>query len=306
MTNTQQEQQQPKTNGDRTEKYIGEFTKREVVTLRADNPQLNDHEFEKFLHICVNNGLNPFKNHVVCNVFNGKNGRNMSVTITAEGVLHLARKNKNFKGIDTQLVHENDEFQIDVTENKIQHKIGFPRGRVLGGYCIAKHAELGEKVFLMDVEEVEHMKKGRNASMWTTWFNDMFRKHMVIRTAKEQFGVDVSDDVIVQSSATEGAIQMQQQPAAPGRVEVGEDQFVDENAEIRKLWANIKADADAATIKKVMQKTFAGRSEQSLNLAEVVALQKMVGYEVNKKQNQPEPEPQQPQDEFDEFDSYFD
>jgi recombination protein RecT len=43
-------------------------------------------------------------------------------------------------------------------------------------------------------EEVEHNLRGNNKALWEKYFNDFFKKHMVKRAAKGQFGIDISED----------------------------------------------------------------------------------------------------------------
>jgi recombination protein RecT len=301
----QNEQQEAKTpSADINEKYLGNFTKNELTTLKNTIARGTDNnEFMLFVQTCVNTGLNPFLGHIHCMVYDGKNGRQLSIQLSSEGVLYLARKAPGFKGVDAQLVHENDEFLYDHAQRKVtKHVVGFPRGRVIGGYCIARHSEFEDKVLLMDVQEVEHMKKGRNANMWNTWFNDMFKKHMLKRVAKEQYGIDLyEDDNIGKAPAPVD------QAAAPGRIEVGENLTVDESVQKDNLWAEIENNADDATIKKVITERFKGKTEQDLTLPELAALQKFVAHEMNTKKAEPvEAELVQEKSEFDELDSFFD
>lgn len=292
---------------DINQKYLGDFTKNELTTLRNTIAQgTNDQEFMLFVQTCVNTGLNPFLGHIHCMVYDGRNGRQLSIQISSEGVLYLARKQKGYKGVDAQLVHENDDFVIDLATKKIvKHEIGFPRGRVIGGYCIARHTDFEDKILLMDVAEVEHMKKGRNANMWNTWFNDMFKKHMLKRVAKEQYGIDLTEDENSTSKA------LPQEMAPQGRVEVGDDVVLDESAEKKKIWNQIEENVDDAMIKTCMGKYFKGKSEGNMSLQDLVALQKFITFEQNnagspRKKSEPEIIEAEEVNEFDELNSFFD
>ena len=265
------------------EKFVGNFTRKELDTLRATIARgTNDEEFGLFVQTCVNTGLNPFLNHIHCMVYDGRNGRQLSIQISSEGVLYLARKTKGFKGVDAQMVHENDDFRIDLSKKKVvKHEIGFPRGRIIGGYCIARHEDFEDKILLMDVAEVEHMKKGRNANMWNTWFADMFKKHMLKRVCKEQYGIDLTED------------EVQVSPVDP----------IESSQESTKV---IQIDEE----RKV--------SEDDLKLQEVVALRKFIQLEMTtKKPNQesefienpdfvPGNRQEQEKDEISEFNGFFD
>ncbi|WP_306010500.1 RecT family recombinase [Bacillus sp. MMSF_3328] len=271
------------------EKFVGNFTRKELDTLRATIARgTNDEEFGLFVQTCVNTGLNPFLNHIHCMVYDGRNGRQLSIQISSEGVLYLARKSKGFKGIDAQMVHENDDFKIDLATKKIiQHEIGFPRGRIIGGYCIARHEDFEDKILLMDVAEVEHMKKGRNANMWNTWFADMFKKHMLKRVAKEQYGIDLTEDE-VQASPVDTIESYQEKPKV---IQINEEETVSEEVKLQELWSEIESNVPDDVIFATMKKYFKGKNEKELQLQEVVALRKFIQLEMSsqKKKQQEEP-----------------
>lgn len=178
------------------EKVIGEFTQSQLNVLQhtiAKGTSLP--QFDLFVQTCVNSGLNPFLNHIYCIVY----GQTMSIQIAVEGILHLARQKEGFLGIDTQLVHEKDEFRLgrdeQTGEMKVKvHDIGFPRGQAVGGYAIAKRKGFEDVIVVMEVSEVEEFKKGKNSKMWKDYFADMFKKHMIKRAAKLQFGIEINED----------------------------------------------------------------------------------------------------------------
>lgn len=227
-----------------TEAVIGGFTQAELDTLKATIARgTTNEQFALFVQTCVNAGLNPFLNHVHCIVYQGKDGPTMSIQVAVEGILYLARQREGYKGIDVQLVHENDEFKVyrDEAGNiKIkQHEFGFPRGKVIGGYAIARREGFPDVVVVMEVDEVEHMLKGRNAHMWREWFNDMFKKHIVKRAAKLQFGIEIAEDEHIPSGvdvvpeykprpdAIDVTLQVQQKAPEPDRQE-------DDDAELKE------------------------------------------------------------------------
>ncbi|MBC8824622.1 recombinase RecT, partial [Escherichia coli] len=55
-------------------------------------------EFELFVQVCKNSGLNPFLNHV----YFIKYGNQMNIQISVEGVEYLARRSEGYRGIDVQ------------------------------------------------------------------------------------------------------------------------------------------------------------------------------------------------------------
>ncbi|OUM85670.1 MAG: hypothetical protein BAA01_09375 [Bacillus thermozeamaize] len=253
-----------------TEAVVGGFTQAELDTLKATIARgTTNEQFALFVQTCVNAGLNPFLNHVHCIVYQGKDGPTMSIQVAVEGILYLARQCEGYKGIDVQLVHENDDFKVGRDEQgniKIkQHEFGFPRGKVIGGYAIARREGFPDVVVVMEVDEVEHMLKGRNAHKWREWFNDMFKKHIVKRAAKLQFGIEIAEDehvpsgvdVVPEYKLRPDAIDVtpQEPMKAPESVQQ-EDKPDEEAATKEKLTAEIKD-----KFKRLGITTAAGRKE---------------------------------------------
>lgn len=179
-----------------TQGLVSSFSQTELDTLKQTIARgTTNEQFALFVQTCANSGLNPFLNHIHCIVYDSqKNGPTMSLQIAVEGILYLARKTEGYKGIDCQLIHENDEFKFNAKTKEIDHEIGFPRGKVIGGYAVAKRDSFEDLVVLMETNEVEHMLKGRNGHMWKDWFNDMFKKHIMKRAAKLQYGIEIAEE----------------------------------------------------------------------------------------------------------------
>lgn len=262
------------------DKIVGNFTKNELDTLRNTIAKgTNNDEFRLFVQTCVNMKLNPFLNHIHCMVYDGKNGRQISIQISSEGVLSIARRSEGYKGVDAQVVHENDEFEIDLATKKIiKHTIGFPRGRVVGGYAIARKDGFEDKIMLMDVAEVEHMKKGRNSNMWNTWFIDMFKKHMLKRVAKEQFGIDLTEEE-VQSSPMDTVDSFQDKPSG---IQINEFETVHVQEQINTVRDEIEMNVPDEIVAQVMENHFFGKQEDELNIQEWAALKKFCQLEMKK------------------------
>lgn len=151
-------------------------------------------QFNLFVRTAAASGLNPFLNHIYCIVYGGK----MSIQVSVEGIVFLAKRVEGYQGIDTQLVHANDEFAASIDKDGKwvidEHKIKFPRGNVIAGYSIAYREGFKPFTVFMDVDEVQHNLTGTNSALWKKYFNDMFKKHITKRAAKGQFGIEISED----------------------------------------------------------------------------------------------------------------
>jgi recombination protein RecT len=265
------------------EKFIGNFTRKELETLRATIAAgTNDAEFALFIQTCVNTGLNPFLNQIHPVVYEGKGGRKMSIQVSVEGILALARKQPGYKGIDVQLVHENDQFSVKRVDGKmeIQHSFSFPRGQVVGGYAIARKEGFEDVVVVMEAQEVEHMKSGRNGHMWTTWFNDMFKKHLVKRAAKEQYGIEIAEEEPVETSGVTSLRDYREQKERRV-IQISETEEVDEKQLLEQKWKEAYEKAaeyglDQQEVAELIKSKFGGKAHDEFTPQNVVALIKFI------------------------------
>lgn len=209
---TEQQQAVQKTNPN--EIVAGSLTRGEVATLKQTlAPQgINDTQFNLYIQTCAASGLNPFMNHIYAIPYNGT----MNIQISVDGIHYLARKHPDYITASAEIVGENEvenfEAQLVDGEFKIlKHKISLPiRGAAVAAYAIAKRKGAPNQVIFMDRSEVAHMEKGRNP-LWKSNFNDMFKKHVMKRALKAQFGVDIDDHTIgdVRDSVQENARESQ-------------------------------------------------------------------------------------------------
>ncbi|EJQ55140.1 RecT family recombinase [Bacillus mycoides] len=229
-----------------TDKVIGNFTKMELDTIKSTIATgTSNEQFALFVQTCVNSELNPFLNHIYCIVYGGK----MSIQVSVEGVLHLARQKNGYKGIDVQTVHENDEFEADRSQEGEwiirKHQVKFPRGKVIGCYAVAQREGFKDVVVMMETDEVIHMKNGTNKHMWNNWFNDMFKKHAMKRAAKLQYGIEINEDEAVSSSPVDSVPSYEPEkrvditPNKPNQIQVEEGETVDQEAELKKKQSEV-------------------------------------------------------------------
>ena len=267
-----------------TQAVVGTFTQTELDTLKHTIAVgTSNEQFALFVQTCVNSGLNPFLNQIYCIVYGGK----MSIQVAVEGVLALARKQPGFKGVDVELVHENDDFKYNPASKEITHSVGFPRGKVIGGYAIAKKENFTDVVTLMEVSEVEHMTKGNNKNMWTNYFNDMFKKHIMKRAAKLQYGIEIAEDEQIGSSSVDEATSGYRKEITPNQIQIGEGEVIDPEDEMKARWSEIKSkqvryDLSEEALKNIIKVNF-NKVAKELTLQHLVGLSKLIDLEGNKK-----------------------
>jgi recombination protein RecT len=185
---------------------IGTFTIEDIETMRHTLAKdASPDQFNLFVRTAAAAGLNPFLNHIYCIVYGGK----MSIQISVEGIMFLAKRVEGYAGMDTQLVHENDVFKAKKVKDDqgrdvweiVEHEIVFPRGKVIGCYSIAYRDGFRPVTEFMEVDEVNHHLTGNNAANWKKYFNDFFKKTVAKRAAKRQYGIEVSEDEPLEQGA---------------------------------------------------------------------------------------------------------
>ncbi|MBU8567609.1 recombinase RecT [Virgibacillus pantothenticus] len=182
----------------------GELTQEDVQTLKHTIAKdLNDSQFKLFLSMCEKTGANPIVNEIHPSVFKGQ----MTVQFGYDFYIRKAKEADGYLGYDIQLIHENDEFKVGRKTDDSgrsymaveQHEVTFPRGKVIGGYAIAYREGVTPFMVLMEVDEVDHLRKsniGMQKTMWNNYFSDMFKKHILKRALKSQFGLEFDDQPV--------------------------------------------------------------------------------------------------------------
>ena len=142
-------------------------------------------EFMYFLNVAKAQELNPFTKEIWCY----KDGKgNLIIFASRDGFLKKAQKNPAYNGIRSCEICENDEFEIDVANNKIKHKIVDlkNRGAITGAYCIAFRRD-GEPT--IELVELAIYKKENKYTPWTTHTAEMIKKVAEVHALKKAFGI---------------------------------------------------------------------------------------------------------------------
>ncbi|PHD98817.1 RecT family recombinase [Bacillus wiedmannii] len=297
-----------------TDKVIGNFTKSELDTIKSTIATgTSNEQFALFVQTCVNSELNPFLNHIYCIVYGGK----MSIQVSVEGVLHLARQKNGYKGIDVQTVHENDEFEADRSQEGEwiikKHQVKFPRGKVIGCYAVAQREGFKDVVVMMETDEVIHMKNGTNKHMWNNWFNDMFKKHAMKRAAKLQYGIEINEDEAVSSSPVDNVPSYEPEkrvditPNKPNQIQVEEGEKIDPEAELKKKQSEVMEKLSEYNmtnddLQEIAVKHFKVPAAE-LNLQQLTGLVKFLGLEHKKRLKEQEKVQEQPEQEEIDFEN---
>ncbi|MDR6883063.1 RecT family recombinase [Bacillus sp. 3255] len=198
---------------------IGDFTQAELDTIKNTIAKgTTDAQFNLFARTAAAAGLNPFLNQIHCIVYQSeKYGPQMSIQISVEGIVALGKRHPQYKGFIASEVKENDDFEIDMVTGEPKHRIiSMTRGKTVGAYCVAYREGAPNIAVIITNDQVDHLTKGRNKDMWTSYFDDMIVKHAIKRAFKRQYGVEISED----EYATQNNLDLSQSQETPQRKDI--------------------------------------------------------------------------------------
>jgi len=139
-------------------------------------------ELTYFLNVAKGVGLNPFNKEIWC--YKDNKG-NLIVFAGRDGFLKNAQTNPSFNGIRSSEVKEEDEFEIDIAQNQIKHKVGKgARGKIIGAYAIVFRKD-GEPTIVY----VEFERYNKKYNTWSSHPEDMIKKVAESKALKLAFGI---------------------------------------------------------------------------------------------------------------------
>lgn len=107
-------------------------------------------ELSYFLSFCKESGLNPLNKEIWCY----KNSQGDVIIFTGrDGFLKKNKQNPLYRGMKSSEVCEFDEFEIDMIEGNINHKITNNRGKVIGAYAIVYIEGQKDTIVYLDFDE---------------------------------------------------------------------------------------------------------------------------------------------------------
>lgn len=140
-----------------------------------------DSELSMFLTLAGTYKLDPFAKQI----YFMKAGGKPTIITGRDGYLAIAQRDKNFDGLLSGTVHENDEFEIDTMDGKVIHKPNLKdSGKIVGAWAIAYHKD--RKPAPVYVKMKEYMKQSQ---VWSQYPSSMIEKVAEARALKRQFGI---------------------------------------------------------------------------------------------------------------------
>ncbi len=139
-------------------------------------------ELAYFINVCKTVDLNPFVKEIWC--YKDYKG-NVIVFAGRDGFLSKAQRSPAFNGIRSSEVCENDEFEIDIANNKIKHSFGKDkRGEIIGAYAIVFRKDGEPTIEYSDIKTYD-----KERAVWKSHKAEMIKKVSEIHALKKAFGI---------------------------------------------------------------------------------------------------------------------
>jgi phage recombination protein Bet len=162
---------------------VKKFGTEEIAIIKSTVAKgTTDTELAFFLFAASKYGLDPIKKEIWC--YKDSRG-NMIVFASRDGFLTKAQENPKYAGIQSCEICEKDEFEINIPEAKVNHKITtFQRGNILGAYAIVHRKDSNPTIEIVDFKTYD---KGFNT--WKTHPAEMIKKVAEVHALKKAFGI---------------------------------------------------------------------------------------------------------------------
>jgi phage recombination protein Bet len=163
---------------------ISQFTEEEIAVLKSTVAKgTTDTELAYFIMMAKDLELNPFNKEIWA--YKDKRG-NLLTFAGRDGFLKKAQKSKNWNGMTSAAVYENDYFEVDIAKGEISHIPNFKdRGKILGAYCIVRPKNIEMPTF--EWAEFQTYNKGYN--VWKSHPEEMIKKVAETHALKKAFGI---------------------------------------------------------------------------------------------------------------------
>lgn len=167
---------------------------RVAMTAIQSTPALLEADRRSLYGACVKlaqDGLLPDGREAALVVFNSKGGKMVQAMPMIAGVLKKIRNSGEVAKVNAQVVYENDHFLVSYGyDENVEHsppRLGKPRGKALGAYATAVLKDGSKLLEVMDLEQIEKVRKVSRASgngPWVDWWDEMARKTVLRRLSK--------------------------------------------------------------------------------------------------------------------------
>ena len=163
------------------------FTQTDVTHIRKSIAVgATDDEFKTFMYLCKAYNLDPLKKEIYFIKYGGK----ATMLTSRDGYLKIANLNKNFDGIESDVVYQGDELtkrddgSLHITYAPAH--LSFDKSKLTGAFCSVFRKDRA-KATTVFVSIKQYYKKG--APIWQQYTNAMILKVAEAMALKRAFAI---------------------------------------------------------------------------------------------------------------------
>jgi phage recombination protein Bet len=151
-----------------------------------------DAEFVMFLELCARYQLDPFARHIWAARMGGQNGA-VSIIIGRDGLLAIAERHPDFRGLEGQPVYAGDDFRTQVSDAGIAviHETAkvSERGELVGAWARVFREGRRPTYFFAPIDEYKPSGKKLEYSPWSRQLSAMILKCAESMALRKAFSV---------------------------------------------------------------------------------------------------------------------
>lgn len=173
-------------------RLFGGWRPEEVDLIRRTiaPPDATEDELALYLRLCHTYALDPFRRELVMvkrrrRTPDGSYESSPIFITTRDGYLRAAQRDPGYAGIMSAAVHENDHFEFDVENQKIIHRFGKDRGKLIGAWAVAYHKQRPPVMAYVPLAEYYNP----NSDTWKTHPSAMICKVAEVYVLRRQFNL---------------------------------------------------------------------------------------------------------------------
>ncbi len=149
-------------------------------TVTAD---ATDEELALFMYMCYRYNLDPLLGEIYF-MKAGKHSK-PSFIVSRDGYLKIAMSNPEYQGLNSFVVKEGDEFEIDAEKGTVRHRFGTKRGEILGAWAVAYRKGFKPQIAFVDFKEYFKPK----SQAWKEYPSAMIQKVAEVFVLRRQFNI---------------------------------------------------------------------------------------------------------------------
>ncbi len=219
----------------------------------------NDDEVRLLLVLAKKYGLDPLLKEIWCikptsTSTDGK-GDNVAPAVimtSRDGYLKIAQADVQFDGMQSFVVREGDQFEVDAQAGTVLHKFGVKRGRIMGAWACCYHKKRRPAIAFVDFDEYNSA-----SPVWRRYPSAMIQKVAEVFVLKRQFGIsglvtqeEVSGDVAVNLNHESDSVSLGSSSFTGPSLSVTVAEVQDDRATRLEAMRQLKAFADKKGIKR--------------------------------------------------------